>query len=353
VIPYVVETLREKRPRGAKPVAAPKKCPECSTTLEREALPEERAVYRCINTECDAFFERKRVKAEKLPKTCLVCSKPVEVLDSGIEIFCPNATCPGRMKEAIRYYCGRSQMDIEGLGDVLVDQLCDRGLVRTFADLYKLKADDIAGLTSEAEQGGKIVTRTVGEKTANKVIANIETSRKQGLERLLAALGIPHVGNRVAHILAQNFGSLDALSAAGTQDLANVHEIGDVIAQSVHDYFSQHGKQIVRQLQAAGINPKMKVVSTPKGGGTLFDEPSAEHPLAGQTIVVTGTLEKFGRQEIEEMILKLGGRASGSVSKKTSFVVAGENAGSKLDKAKELGVTVLSEAEFLKKIGKA
>lgn len=352
VIPYVVETLKDKRPRGARPVTAPKKCPVCSTSLKREALPEDRAIYRCINTECDAFFERKKVKAENLPKKCPLCNQAVEVLDCGIEILCPNSACPGRMKESIRYYCGRSQMDIEGLGDVLVDQLCDRGLVRTFADLYKLKADDIATLTSEAEQGGKVVTRIVGEKTAAKVIANIEGSHKQGLERLLAALGIPHVGNRVAFILAQNFGSLDALSAASTQDLANVHEVGEVIAQSVHDYFSGHGKTIIKQLQAAGIDPRMKVLSTPKGGGTLFGEPSAEHPLAGQTIVVTGTLEKMGRTEIEELIQKLGGRASGSVSKKTSFVVAGESAGSKLDKAKELGVPVLSEAEFLKKIGR-
>ena len=353
VIPYVVEVLKDKRPGGAKKVSAPKKCPECSTPVGREALPEERAEYRCVNTECDAFFERKKVKREKLPSQCPTCGKKVEVLDAGIELFCRNDTCPGRVKEGVRYFCGRSQMDIEGLGDVLVDQLCERGLVRTVADLYKLITDDIATLGSEVEQGGKVVKRTVGEKVANKVIANIENSRKQGLDRLLAALGIFHVGNRVAHILAQNFGSLDALADASKEDLANVHEIGDVIAQSVHDFFAGHGKEIVKQLKATGIDPKMKVVSTPKGGATLFDEPSRDRPLAGQTIVVTGTLEKLGRKEIEDLIQELGGRASGSVSKKTSFVVAGENAGSKLDKAKELGVAVITEAEFLKKIGKA
>jgi DNA ligase (NAD+) len=146
----------------------------------------------------------------------------VELLDSGIEIFCPNEVCPGRVKEQIRYFCGRSQMDIEGLGDVLVDQLVELKLVRMIGDLYQLKAGDIANLGSEVEQGGKLVKRTTGEKVANKVIANIENSRKQGLDRLVAALGIPHVGNRVAFILAQNFGSLDALAAASPEELSAV-----------------------------------------------------------------------------------------------------------------------------------
>src|SRR5207302_6499287 len=206
VIPYVVEVQKDKRPRGAKPLKAPTECPECSTKLIREALPEEQAAYRCVNTECDAFFERKKIKRAKLPKDCPKCGKPVEVLDAGIDILCPNPLCPGRMKEGIRYFCGRSQMDIEGLGDVLVDQLVDRKLVRTFADLYKLQADEIANLSSEIEQGDKVITRTVGEKIANKVVANIENSRKQGLDRLLAGLGIPHVGNRVGYLLASHFG---------------------------------------------------------------------------------------------------------------------------------------------------
>jgi DNA ligase (NAD+) len=245
------------------------------------------------------------------------------------------------VKEQIRYFCGRSQMDIEGLGDVLVDQLCERGLVKTVADLYNLKPDDIATLGSEVEQGDKLVKRTVGEKIAAKVIANIDNSRKQGLDRLVAALGVPHVGNRVAFVLAQHFGSLDALAAASEAELSAVHEIGDVIAASVHAHFkSDAGGETVKRLKASGIDPRME---RPKDAGAL--------PLAGQTIVVTGTLPTMGRTEIEELIVKLGGKASGSVSKKTSFLVAGEDAGSKLAKAKELGVLVLSEAEFKKKVG--
>jgi DNA ligase (NAD+) len=341
VIPYVVEVIKEKRPKGAKPVEAPTKCPVCSTKLVREALPEEQAAYRCVNIACDAFFDRKKVKREKLPKNCPVCDNPVEVLDGGIDILCPNDECPARIKESIRYFCGRSQMDIEGLGDVLVDQLVDGGHLHTVADLYKLKADDIATLTSEAEQGGKIVKRITGEKTAKKVIDNIEASRKQGLDRLLSGLGIRHVGNRVAHVLAQHFGSIDAISKASVAELSSVHEIGEVIAQSVYDFFQDVATQkVIAELKGVGIDPTMERPSTE---GQL---------LAGQTVVVTGSLAKMQREEIEALIVKLGGKASGSVSKKTSFIVAGEKAGSKLDKAKELGVEVITEDEFLKRVGK-
>ena len=342
VIPYVVEVMKDKRPKGAKKVTAPKKCPECSTALQREALPEERAAYRCVNTECDAFFERKKVKREKLPGACPTCGQKVEVLDAGIEIFCPNALCPGRMKEAIRYFCGRTQMDIEGLGDVLVDQLVERGTVRTFADLYRLKPDDIANLSSEVEQNGKMVTRTVGEKVANKVVANVEKSRRQGLDRLLAALGIPHVGTRVAHVLAANFGSLDALAKATAEELAAVNEIGPVIADSVHDYFHNGaGLETVKQLKAAGVDPRMEVKKA---------DPSKQR-LAGTTIVITGSSDDFDRKELEEAIVRLGGKASGSVSKKTHRVVYGDNAGSKLEKAKELGIPTQPIAEFVAEIG--
>jgi DNA ligase (NAD+) len=341
VIPYVVEVVKEKRPRGAKKIESPEKCPECRTRTITEALPEEVAAYRCVNTDCDEFFVRKRVKRAKLPEKCPVCSKKVEILDSGIDIFCPNPTCPAQVKERIRWYCHKSQMDIEGVGEKLVDQLVDKKLVSTFADLYKLKESDIAALSSESTQDGKTVTRVVGEKTAKKVIDNIEASRKRPLDRLLAGLGIDHVGNRVAHVLASHFGSLDAIAHASQEELAAVNEIGDVIAASVYRYFHEEsGMQEIKSLTAAGIDPKM-----PKS-------PAGAQPLAGKTVVVTGTLEKFGRQEIEDLIVKLGGKSSGSVSKKTSFVVAGDNAGSKLDKAKELGVEVISEADFVKRIGR-
>ena len=248
------------------------------------------------------------------------------------------------MKERLRWYCHRGQMDIEGVGDKLVDQLIEHGLVKSFADLYRLKADDIATLTSEVVQEGKTVKRTVGEKVAKKVIDNIAASRDRGLDRLLAGLGIHHVGNRVAFVLASHFGNLGAIAKASKEELSAVHEIGDVIAESVHDFFhNEAGKRTVADLQAAGIDPHMETAAA----GNKAD---AAQPLAGMTIVVTGSLEKFKCQEIEELITKFGGRASGSVSKKTSFVVAGADAGSKLDKAKELGVPVLTESEFEQRI---
>ena len=219
-------------------------------------------------------------------------------------------------------------MDIENIGDALVDQLVQAGLVKTFADLYRLKKEDLLKL------------ERMGEKSAQNVLEAIESSRQRGLDRLLAALGIRHVGNRVATVLSQNFGSLDTLAKATVDQLSSVHEIGDVIAQSVHDFFqSPVGRKTIEELKSAALNPHQKKPT-----------PAADQPLANQTIVVTGTLEKFNRQEIEDLIAQLGGRVAGSVSKKTTFVLAGEEAGSKLDKAKELGVTVLTEKEFLRKI---
>jgi len=299
VIPYVSAVDTSKRPKGAKAVEAPTKCPCCGSPVEKEA---------------DTPY-----------------------------IQCVNPACPDQVKERLRWFCGRSQMDIEGIGDVLIDQLVGRKLVHTFADLYKLKAEDISSITSEVEQEGKQVTRTVGEKIAKKVIDNIAASRGKPLDRLLAGLGIKHVGTRVAHVLAANFGSLEKLENATTEELSAVNEIGPVIAQSVHDFFrNPAGRKAVEELRKEGIDPKMEVKK--KDG--------ASQPLSGKTVVVTGTLKKFERKEIEDLIVSLGGKASGSVSKKTSFVVAGESAGSKLDKAKELGVEVIDEGEFVKRIGR-
>lgn len=301
VIPYVVEADPENRPKGAKPVTAPTKCPSCGSEVEKEA---DTPYIRCLNP-----------------------------------------ACPAQLKERLRWFCHRGQMDIEGLGDVLVDQLVESGLVGAFADLYKLQPEQIATLTSEAEQGGKTVKRVVGEKVAAKVVANIERSKQQPLDRLLAGLGIRHVGNRVAHVLATSFGSLEALGKATQDQLSAVNEIGPVIAASVHDFFaSEPGKQAIVALQKAGVDPQMEIVKP---------EDKASLPLAGKTLVVTGTLTKYDRKQIEDLIVKNGGKASGSVSKKTDYLVAGESAGSKLDKANELGIKVIDEAEFEKLIGVA
>jgi DNA ligase (NAD+) len=288
----------DKRPKGARPIEPPTKCPSCGEKVERE---EDTPYIRCLNP-----------------------------------------ACPAQLKERLRWFCHRGQMDIEGMGEVLIDQLVEHGLLHEFADLYKLTPDAIAALTSEVEQGGKTVKRTVGEKVAKKVIDNIAKSRGQPLDRLLAALGIRHVGNRVAHVLASHLGSLDAISAASEEQLSEIHEIGPAIAKSVHDFFSsKSGQKTIADLKAVGVDPQMEVVKA---------ERTENLPLTGKTIVVTGTLKNYSREEIQETIQKHGGRASSSVSKKTDFVLAGDEAGSKLDKAKQLGVRVVSEAEFQRMI---
>jgi len=284
VIPYVVEAVPEKRPKDAKPVDAPTRCPSCGSTVEKEA---------------DAPYIR-----------------------------CNNPACPAQVKERVRWFTHRSQMDIEDVGEKLIEQLVDRGLVKSFADLYRLTKDQLLELDR------------MGEKSAVKIVDKISGSRVQPLDRLLAGLGIRHVGNRVALVLASHFGSIDALEKATKEELSGVHEIGEVIAASVFDFFhSPAGEDAIAQLKSVGVDPK-------------FEKPPApdKQPLAGKTVVVTGSLTTFDRKEIEDLIVRLGGKASGSVSKKTSFVVAGENAGSKLDKAKELGVEVIDEAEFGRRI---
>lgn len=284
VIPYVVQAVPEKRPKDAKGIMPPTECPSCGGGVEKEAG----APY----------------------------------------IRCTNPACPAQLKERVRWFCGRNQMDIENLGEALVDQLVDGGLVKTYADLYRLTKDQLAGL------------ERMGQKSAQNVVEGIAASRSRDLDRLLAGLGIRHVGGRVAHVLAVHFGSLDAIGNATRDELSSVNEIGPTIAESVHGFFhSEAGQEIIRQLQAVGINPKMEKPA------------SANQPLVGQTIVVTGTLQHFDRKQIEDLIVRLGGKAAGSVSKKTSFVVAGESAGSKLSKAKMLGIPVLSEAEFTARIG--
>ena len=346
VIPYVVEVVADRRPKGAEPIPIPTECPVCATPVEREAVPEDVAVYRCVNTACDRFYERREVKRAKLPEKCSACDEPVEVLDGGIKLLCPNPVCPAQVKERLRWFCHRSQMDIEGVGEKLIEQLVDRRMVATFADLYRLKAGDIAALESETTTSGKTVKRTVGEKTAAKVTANIAASRGRPLDRLLAGLGIHHIGQGGSRALANHFGSVGAIAAATVEQLAAVEDIGGVTATSVHDFFAGvAGAAAVADLLSVGVDPHQ---APPAGGVT-----AADLPLAGMSVVVTGTLPTLDRAAAEELIVKLGGKASGSVSKKTKFVVAGENAGSKLAKAAELGVEVIDEATFLARVGRA
>jgi len=276
-------------------------------------------------------LRRGRPRKIKPPKTCPECDGAAVRDPEGVYVRCINPACPAQRKERLRYFAGRDQMDIEGLGAALVDQLVDKGLVESPVDLYGLTVDDLAGL------------ERMGRKSSENLIRAVEASKGRGLARVIAALGIRHVGGHVADCLAAEFGSMDALMAAAedAERLEAVSEIGPVVARSISDFFgSTTGRALVEGLKAAGV-------------AMTDDRPraAAEQHLKGKTLVVTGTLEGFSRQEIASLIRDLGGRAAGSVSKKTSYVVAGDNPGSKLDKARKLGVTVLTEREFLKLIG--
>ena len=237
---------------------------------------------------------------------------------------------PAQLRERLRYFASRAAMDIEGLGTKLIEQLVDAGLVKGIADIYRLKdrRDDLLAL------------ERMGEKSADNLLAGIEASKSRPLWRLLAGLTIRHVGTRTAQILADRFGTLDEISHQSIEQLAEVHEIGAVIAETIHAFFAaQVGRDLVEDLRSLGLH-----FGEPIPAGSPAVAESGQ--LAGKSIVVTGTLTQFTREQIEELIHNLGGKPSGSVSKKTAFVVAGENAGSKLDKAKALGVRVLSEQEF-------
>jgi DNA ligase (NAD+) len=262
----------------------------------------------------------------EVPKTCPICGSVAIKDEDGVYIRCTNRDCPGQLKERLKYFAGRGQMDIEHLGPALIDQLIENGLVENFADLYKLSKDQLTGLERMAE------------KSAENVINAIEESKTRPLWRLVAALGIRHIGGRSAQILAEHYGSLNDLMAASEEKLAELDQIGPTMAKSIYEYFHDPENQaVIKKLLDLKVKPEQtKIQRTDK--------------LAGKTIVVTGTLENFSRQQAEQAIRQAGGKSSSSVSKKTDFVLAGENPGSKLDKARKLGVKVIDEKQFKKMI---
>jgi DNA ligase (NAD+) len=285
IIPQVVGVDASKRKAGAAAVSAPGKCPSCDASVEKEA--------------------------------------------DGPYIRCENPACPAQLKERLRHFTARAQMNIDRLGEALIDQLVDAGRVKTFADIFRVTKDDLLSL------------ERMGEKSADNVIASIAASKDRSLDRVLAGIGVRHVGNTVSRLLANAFGSFDGIAGATLEQLSTIDGVGEVIAKAVHDFVhSEVGQQTIADLKSVGIDPKQERTT------------DAEQILAGQSIVVTGTLAKYDRHQIEELIVSLGGKAAGSVSKKTSFVVAGESAGSKLEKAQSLGVPVLTEDDFLAKIGR-
>ena len=262
----------------------------------------------------------------EFPDACPVCTSPLVRDEAEVAVRCVNARCPAQVKANIRHFASRTAMDIEGLGRALVDQLVDRDLVNDVGDLYSLETDTLAGLERMAE------------KSAQNLMDALEASKERPFHRVLFALGIRHVGATVARSIANAFGSIDSIRAASPEAFEAVHEIGTSIAQSVRAYLENAANwEVVEKLRDTGV--------------TLESEQSEEEgprPLEGKTVVVTGTLSRWGRQQAQDLVRKLGGKPTSSVSKKTDLVVVGENPGSKADKARDLGVEVLDEEAFAK-----
>ena len=291
VIPKIVGPVLSRRPEGLAPWQMPRSCPACGSDLQK---PDEEVVWRCMNT-----------------------------------------SCPAKLRRGLEHFAARRCMNIEGFGESMVDQLVATGLVRDFSDLYRLEAASIAALTSVTERDGRELRRKVGEKIAAKLVAEIERSKSNELWRLIHAIGIRHVGERGAQALASSFPTMQAIADARVEELERVRDIGPVVARSIRAFFDEpHNRDLIERLAAAGVN--MKGSEAPAGLSTL----------AGRTFVLTGTLETMTREEATEAIAARGGKVSGSVSGKTSYLVAGADPGSKLEKARGLGVQVLTEDEF-------
>ena len=289
VIPEVVKVIVERRPKNAREVVMPKQCPICASAVERE---EGEAVARCTG----GLF------------------------------------CPAQRKESLRHFAGRRAMDIDGLGAKIIDQLVDAEppLVHSPADLYNLTAEQFADM------------ERLGEKSAKNLVAALEKSKKTTLARFLYALGIRDVGEATATALANYFGSIEALQDADEAAIQEVPDVGPIVAAHVHTFFQQpHNREVIQALRDSGVHwPAQKRKAA-----------ASEGPLTGKTFVLTGSLESMSRDQAGDRITAAGGKVTGSVSKKTSYVVAGSEAGSKLQKAQELGVEVLDEAAFLKLLG--
>jgi len=272
--------------------------------------------------------EGKKRKPFRMPKNCPECGSAIHHVDGEVAYRCVNAACPAKRKESILHFAGRHAMDIDGLGEKIVDQLVDKGMVKDVADLYALKEEEVAELERMAE------------KSAQNLLEEIDASKKNSLARLIYALGIQFVGERTGQLLAEHFSSLDELAAAKEEELEQVSEVGPKVAASIVEFFSEPAnRQLVRKLWKAGVRPKAekREVKSDK--------------FAGKSFVFTGGLTNRTREEAGAIVVEHGGKVSGSVSKKTDYVVVGTDPGSKYEKAKELGVTILSESEFEKLVG--
>lgn len=267
-----------------------------------------------------------------MPDNCPVCDSELVRIEGEVALRCVNPQCPAQMKEALIHFVSRNAMNIEGIGERVIDQLYTSGLVHDVSDLYCLTKEQLLSL------------ERMGEKSATNLLTAIEASKSNSLEKLLFGLGIRHVGEKAAHILSEEFGTMDEIGKADVERLTSIHEIGDKVADAVIQFFNNEDVlEVLGKLKLYGVNMDYK--------GRTRQEVPTEGPFAGKTVVLTGKLSILTRNEAKERIEALGGKVSGSVSKKTDLVIAGEEAGSKLAKAEELGITVWNETELVDALG--
>ena len=279
-------------------------------------------IPKVVRVESKSLFNATNLPYFQIPPNCPRCDSVLVQVPGEVDLYCVNINCPAKLRESILHFAARSVMNIEGMGESLVNQLADRGLIKNIADIYSLNKEKL--LTLER----------IGEKSAENLLAEIERSRKLPLERVIFGLGIRFVGERTAQFLAEHFGSMKDLMDASVEKLEDVNEVGPRIAESIHEFFAEpHNKELVERLQAHGLNFK----GEKKQRGTA---------LAGKTFVITGTLANYSREAAKKLVEDAGGKVSSAVSKKTDYVIAGDDPGSKLDKARELSVNVIDEKQM-------
>jgi DNA ligase (NAD+) len=329
IIPQVVKPVTDLRDGSEKEIAAPKHCPECDTPVEIE--------YDAKRINELASYERKvekeKEKAKKEEREPETIDKPAELGPTDETArFCPNPECPAQFRERMIHFVGRSQMDIDALGEKTIHQLCDAGLLKNLGDIYRLKDKRDALLELER----------MGEKKVDNLIEGVEQSKQRGLTRVLAGLTIRHVGTGGAKRLAQHFGDIDKLIAASEEDIAAIEDVGPITAASVRQFLDNPaGQRVIQELKDAGVD-LTEEKKTPAASAEASDS-----PFAGKKIVITGTLEHYERKALSEILENLGAKVTSSVSKNTDLVIAGEKAGSKLDKATQLGAEVWDEKKLL------
>jgi DNA ligase (NAD+) len=298
IIPQVVAVDIAKRPADAKEILPPARCPDCGGEVAQD--------------------------------------------EGGVSVRCINPACPAQLVERLRFFCGRDQMDIDVAGEVLVERLVERGFVHSYGDLYRLldRRDELAGLpVSVNKRTGSPIS--LGEKRTEKLVEGIQASRKQPLSRVLASLNIRHVGGATAELLAEHFGEMDAVAAASEETLMEIDGVGPELARSLRDFFDSNvGRKTIEDLKSVGVN-----MAHPRRTARI------ETPITGKTFVLTGALERYTRKQAEDLIKQRGGKMTATVSKKTDYVVAGAEPGSKLEKARSLNVAVLDERAFAELLG--